>query len=211
MPSNHLNLCHPLLLLLPIPPSIRVFSNESTLRMRWPKYWSFNRCNSFVSKFCGLQWSKLIHFLENLYHVVSLKNNLINSWTKFQRIPVICPIDMGVGSGFHLKWNLYLSTEFTGFWPQRGIFSLVEQMLPACCLYKMFTVTSENSATSFVVSLPHASSVEVNKHTMQPLGKPCPWLLFPSHLLTNLKLTVRKVPREAIYPLYGLFFGFSHS
>jgi len=41
------------------------------------------RCNSFVSKFCGLQWSKLIHFLENLYHVVSLKNNLINSWTKF--------------------------------------------------------------------------------------------------------------------------------
>ena len=84
-------------------------------------------------------------------------------------------------------------------------------MLPACCLYKMFTVTSENSATSFVVSLPHASSVEVNKNTMQPLGKPCPWLLFPSHLLTNLKLTVRKVPREAIYPLYGLFFGFSHS
>ena len=41
MPSNHLTLCCPLLLLPPIPPSIRVFSNESTLRMRWPKYWSF--------------------------------------------------------------------------------------------------------------------------------------------------------------------------
>ena len=41
MPSNHLILCRPLLLLPPIPPSIRVFSNESTLRMRWPKYWSF--------------------------------------------------------------------------------------------------------------------------------------------------------------------------
>ena len=40
MPSSHLILGHPLLLLLPIPPSIRVFSNESTLRMRWPKYWS---------------------------------------------------------------------------------------------------------------------------------------------------------------------------
>ena len=40
MPSSHLILCHPLLLLPPIPPSIRVFSNESTLRMRWPKYWS---------------------------------------------------------------------------------------------------------------------------------------------------------------------------
>ena len=40
MPSSHLILCHPLLLLPPTPPSIRVFSNESTLCMRWPKYWS---------------------------------------------------------------------------------------------------------------------------------------------------------------------------
>ena len=42
MPSSHLILCHPLLFLHPIPPSIRVFSNESALRMRWPKYWSFS-------------------------------------------------------------------------------------------------------------------------------------------------------------------------
>ena len=42
MPSSHLILCHPLLLLPPIPPSIRVFPNESTLRIRWPKYWSFS-------------------------------------------------------------------------------------------------------------------------------------------------------------------------
>ena len=42
MPSSHLILCRPLLLLSPIPPSIRVFSNESTLHMRWPKYWSFS-------------------------------------------------------------------------------------------------------------------------------------------------------------------------
>ena len=42
MPSNHLILCRPLLLLPPIPPSIRVFSNESTLHMRWPNYWSFS-------------------------------------------------------------------------------------------------------------------------------------------------------------------------
>ena len=42
MPSSHLILCLPLLLLPPIPPSIRVFSNESTLRIRWPKYWSFS-------------------------------------------------------------------------------------------------------------------------------------------------------------------------
>ena len=42
MPSSHLILCRHLLLLPPVPPSIRVFSNESTLRMRWPKYWSFS-------------------------------------------------------------------------------------------------------------------------------------------------------------------------
>ena len=42
VPSSHLILCRPLLLLLPIPPGIRVFSSESTLRMRWPKYWSFS-------------------------------------------------------------------------------------------------------------------------------------------------------------------------
>ena len=42
MPSSHLILCHPLLLLPPIPSNIRVFSNESTVHIRWPKYWSFS-------------------------------------------------------------------------------------------------------------------------------------------------------------------------
>ena len=42
MPTSHLTLCHPLLLLPPVPASITVFSNESTLHMRWPKYWSFS-------------------------------------------------------------------------------------------------------------------------------------------------------------------------
>ena len=42
MPSNHLIFCHPLLLLPPVPPSIRAFSNESALLMRWPKYWRFS-------------------------------------------------------------------------------------------------------------------------------------------------------------------------
>ena len=49
MPSSHLILGHPLLLLPPIPPSIRVFSNESTLYMRWPEYWSFS-FSSILSK-----------------------------------------------------------------------------------------------------------------------------------------------------------------
>ena len=54
MPSSHLILCRPLLLLPPIPPSIRVFSNESTLHMRWPKYWSFSFSISASSEHPGL-------------------------------------------------------------------------------------------------------------------------------------------------------------
>ena len=54
MPSSHLILCRPLFLLPPIPPSIRVFSNESTLRMRWPKYWSFSFSISFSKEHPGL-------------------------------------------------------------------------------------------------------------------------------------------------------------
>ena len=54
MPSSHLILCFPLLLLPPIPPSIRVFSNESTLRMRWPKYWSFSFIISPSNEYSGL-------------------------------------------------------------------------------------------------------------------------------------------------------------
>ena len=57
MPSSHLILCHPLFLLRPIPPSIRVFSSESTLFMRWPKYWSFSFSISLPKKSQG--WSPL--------------------------------------------------------------------------------------------------------------------------------------------------------
>ena len=54
MPSNHLNLCRPLLLLLSIFPSIRVFSNKSVLCIRWPKYWSFSYSISPPSEYSGL-------------------------------------------------------------------------------------------------------------------------------------------------------------
>ena len=64
MPSSHLILCHPLLLLPPIPPSIRVFSNESTLHMRWPKYWSFSfsisPCNEHPGLIFRMDWLDLL-------------------------------------------------------------------------------------------------------------------------------------------------------
>ena len=54
MPSSHLILCRPHLLLPPIPPSIRVFSNKSTLRIRWPNYWSFSFSISPSNEYSGL-------------------------------------------------------------------------------------------------------------------------------------------------------------
>ena len=77
MTSNHLILCRPLLLLPSIPPSIRVFSNESTLRMKWPKYWS-SALASFLPKntqgWSPLEWTGWIslqsidqHKYESLY------------------------------------------------------------------------------------------------------------------------------------------------
>ena len=59
MPSNHLILCRPLLLLPPVPPSIRVFSNELALRKRWPKYWSFSFSISPSNEHPGLISSRM--------------------------------------------------------------------------------------------------------------------------------------------------------
>ena len=59
MPSNHLILCHPLLLLPSIFPSIRVFSNESILRIRWPKYWSFSFSMSPSNEYSGLIYFRM--------------------------------------------------------------------------------------------------------------------------------------------------------
>ena len=71
MPSSHLILCRPLLLWPPIPPSVRVFSNESTLHMRWPKYWSFSFSISPSNEHPGLisfrmDWLYLLAVQETL-------------------------------------------------------------------------------------------------------------------------------------------------
>ena len=74
-PSSHLILCRPLLLLPPIPPSIRVFSNESTSRMRWPKYWSFSFSFSPSNEHPGLisfrmDWLDLLAVQGTLKHLL---------------------------------------------------------------------------------------------------------------------------------------------
>ena len=60
MPSNHLILCHPLLLPPSVFPSIRVFSNESVLRIMWPKYWSFNFSTGASSEYSGLIFFRIL-------------------------------------------------------------------------------------------------------------------------------------------------------
>ena len=75
MPSSHLILCHPLLFLPPIPPSIWVFSNESTLRIRWPKYWNFSFSMSPSNEHPGLI-SFRIHWLDLLAVQGTLKSLL---------------------------------------------------------------------------------------------------------------------------------------
>ena len=71
MPSSHLILCHPLFLLPPIPPSISIFSNESTLRVRWPKYWSFS-----FSIIPSKEYPGLISFRMSWMNLLSVQGTL---------------------------------------------------------------------------------------------------------------------------------------
>ena len=80
MSSSHLILCCPLLLLPPIPPSIRVFSNESTLRMRWPKYWSFS-----FSINPSNEHSELISFRMDWLDLLAVQGTLVFSNTTIQK------------------------------------------------------------------------------------------------------------------------------
>ena len=77
MPSSHLILCHSLLLLPPIPPSIRVFSNESTVRMRWPKYWSFS-----LSISPSNEHPRLVSFRMDWLDLLAIQGTLITYYQK---------------------------------------------------------------------------------------------------------------------------------
>ena len=95
MPSNHLILCCPLLLLPPIPPSIRVFSNESTLHIRWPKYWSFSFSISPFNEYPGL-----ISFRMDWLDLLAVQGTLQHHRSKNHFIPTI----MDGYTHFNKKW-----------------------------------------------------------------------------------------------------------
>jgi len=80
MPSNHLILCHPLLLLPSVFPNIRVFSKESVLYIRWPKYWSFSFSISLSNEYLGLisfriDWLDLLAFQETVKSLLQHHNS----------------------------------------------------------------------------------------------------------------------------------------
>ena len=110
MPSSHLILSHPLLLLLPIPPSIRVFSNESALCMRWPKYWSFS-----FSIIPSKEHPGLISFRMDWLYLLAvqgtLKSLLQHHSSKASIFWKICAISSKI-SWFEI-WN---SLSAKGFW-----------------------------------------------------------------------------------------------
>ena len=88
MPSSHLILCCPLLLLPPIPPSIRVFSNESTLHVRWPKYWSFNFNISPSNEHPGLISFRMDRLdllaVQGTLNAYSLPDYVLSLWQQFR-------------------------------------------------------------------------------------------------------------------------------
>ena len=114
MPSSHLILCRPLLLLPPIPPSIRVFSNESTLCIRWPKYWSFSFNISPSNEYPGLisfrmDWLDLLAVQETLKSLLQHHSSKASIlwWSAFFRVQLSHP-DMTTRKPIALtRWTFF--------------------------------------------------------------------------------------------------------
>ena len=115
MPSNHLMLCHPLLLLPSIFPSIRVFSNELVLRIRWPKYWSFSFNISPSNEYSGLisfrmDWLDLLAVqgtLKSLLQHHSSKSSIL--WCSAFFIVQLSHPYMTTGKTIVLTWETFVS------------------------------------------------------------------------------------------------------
>ena len=113
MPSNHLILCHPFLLLPSIFPSIRVFSNELTLHIRWPKYWSFSFSispfNDYLGLICfGIDWLELLAVqgtLKSLHQHQNLKASVLQCSAFFM---ASCPTYLYYVHTFVITWAYFM-------------------------------------------------------------------------------------------------------
>ena len=139
MLSSHLILCRPLLLLPPIPPSIRVFFNESTLLMRWPKYWSFsfsispsNEHTGLVS--CRMDWLDLLAVqgtLKSLLQHHSSKAS-VPRCSAFFTIQISHPY-MTTGKTTALTRQTFVSKVISLLFNMLSQFSSVAQLCPTLC------------------------------------------------------------------------------
>ena len=132
MPSSNLILCHPLLLLPPIPPSIWVFSNKSPLLMRWPKYWSFSFSISPSNEHPGLisfrmDWLDLLAVqgtLKNLLQHHSSEASIF--WHSFLHSPILTSI--------HDHWKNYSLDQMDLCWQNNvSVFFLL--LVPWCLCF----------------------------------------------------------------------------
>ena len=121
MPSSHLILCHPLLLLPPIPPSIRVFSNESALHIMWPKYWSFSFSISPSSEHPGLI-SFRMGWLDFLAVQGTLKSLLQHHSSKNINSSVLSFLHSPILTSIHDHWKNHSLDQMDLCWPIMSLF-----------------------------------------------------------------------------------------
>ena len=127
MPSSHLILCRPLLLLPPIPPSIRVFSNESTLHMRWPNYWNFSLSINPSNEHLGLVSFRMdyrpLKISQNLfdYHMdTSFKHKTHHNRLPYRKIrnSITLKIELSLSKAFPFPSNDLLQTPLYKVYPR---------------------------------------------------------------------------------------------
>ena len=163
MPSNHLILCHPLLLLPSIFPSIRVFSSELALHIRWPKYWSFSFSISLSNEYSGL-----ISFRIDYFDLLAVQGTLKSSpapqfgYTLYPRGVVENNSRLG-------ETSLLIPTADITNWPQ--IFFLLSPVIqhPSCMgasLQTLLTPSLSASPSHGYGAELHAGSSQL--HTVQP-------------------------------------------
>ena len=144
MPSSHLILCHPLLLLSPIPPSIRVFSNESTLHIRWPKYWSFSFSMSPSNEHPGLIFR--MDWLDLLAVQGTLKS-LLQHYRCTLNLPTSFPVHSCPSLTFTATMGYYLTSLLTLFHCRIFSSNNIRPIMQIPLLHANLTLAQLTSAT----------------------------------------------------------------
>ena len=128
MPSYHLILCHPLLLLPSIFPSIRVFSNESALRIRWPKYWSFSFSISPSNEYSGL-----VSFRIDWFDLLTVWGTLKSPWSDLFLLAILIPACVSLSPAFCMIYSAYkLNKQGDNMHPWHTPFPIWNQSVVPC-------------------------------------------------------------------------------